>query len=175
MDQLDVQSAIVQQATPSDEVVFPVAGMSCTPQEILDKFQHRMTAQECQEIMKFNEVFYFKIRSEHNGTRNDGYDDVNDHYIPITDEHVVYRFQVLNVVGTGSFGQVLRCLDHKTKREVAIKVLELTSSETIEECEMEVQILNALQSEDEENNYIIRLFEFLMFRNHPAIVMELLA
>ncbi|XP_075925339.1 dual specificity tyrosine-phosphorylation-regulated kinase 2-like [Petromyzon marinus] len=88
---------------------------------------------------------------------------------------MVYRFQVLNVVGTGSFGQVLRCLDHKTKREVAIKVLELTSSETIEECEMEVQILNALQSEDEENNYIIRLFEFLMFRNHPAIVMELVA
>ncbi|CAM9882559.1 unnamed protein product [Lampetra planeri] len=165
--QLADNSAPVHKANPLDEVVFPVAGMSCTPQEVLDKFKDRMTAQERREILSINKVYYFKIRSERNGPCNHGYDDINDHYIPITDEHLVYRFQVLNVIGKGSFGQVLRCLDHKTKKEVAIKMLVHTST-------MEAHIMKALQSKDKENNCIIRFLGHLLFRHHPAFVMELI-
>ncbi|XP_061405068.1 dual specificity tyrosine-phosphorylation-regulated kinase 2-like [Lethenteron reissneri] len=172
--QLADNSAPVHKANPLDEVVFPVAGMSCTPQEVLDKFKDRMTVQERREILKINEVYYFKIRSERNGPSNNGYDDINDHYIPITDEHLVYRFQVLNVIGKGSFGQVLRCLDHKTKKEVAIKMLANTSTNNIQKCRMEAHIMNALQSKDTENNCIIRFLGHLLFRRHPAFIMELI-
>ena len=38
-------------------------------------------------------------------------------------DHIQYRYEVLEVIGKGSFGQVLKCLDHKTKELVALKIL----------------------------------------------------
>lgn len=38
-------------------------------------------------------------------------------------DHIAYRFEVLEVIGKGSFGQVLKCLDHKTNELVAIKLI----------------------------------------------------
>ena len=38
-------------------------------------------------------------------------------------DHIGYRFEVLEVIGKGSFGQVLKCLDYKTGEVVAIKVI----------------------------------------------------
>ena len=38
-------------------------------------------------------------------------------------DHIAFRFEVLEVIGKGSFGQVLKCLDHKTNEMVAIKMI----------------------------------------------------
>lgn len=38
-------------------------------------------------------------------------------------DHIGYRFEVLEVIGKGSFGQVLKCLDHKNNELVAIKMI----------------------------------------------------
>lgn len=38
-------------------------------------------------------------------------------------DHIAYRFEVLEVIGKGSFGQVLKCLDHKNNELVAIKMI----------------------------------------------------
>lgn len=38
-------------------------------------------------------------------------------------DHIAYRYEVLEVIGKGSFGQVLKCLDHKTNEMVAIKII----------------------------------------------------
>ena len=35
----------------------------------------------------------------------------------------MYRFEVLEKLGKGSFGQVLKCFDHKQKEEVALKII----------------------------------------------------
>ena len=43
--------------------------------------------------------------------------------IQILHDHIGFRFEVLEVIGKGSFGQVLKCLDHKTQELVAIKVI----------------------------------------------------
>ena len=34
-----------------------------------------------------------------------------------------YRFEVLDFLGKGSFGQALKCVDHKTGEIVAIKII----------------------------------------------------
>ena len=43
--------------------------------------------------------------------------------LQVAHNHIAYRFEVLEVIGKGSFGQVLKCLDHKYKEHVAIKVI----------------------------------------------------
>lgn len=44
-------------------------------------------------------------------------------FLQVAHDHIGFRFEVLEVIGKGSFGQVLKCLDHKTTELVAIKVI----------------------------------------------------
>jgi dual specificity tyrosine-phosphorylation-regulated kinase 2/3/4 len=41
----------------------------------------------------------------------------------IEGDHIAFRYQVLQECGRGAFGQVLKCLDHKTEKVVAIKII----------------------------------------------------
>lgn len=43
--------------------------------------------------------------------------------LQVLHDHIAYRFEVLEVIGKGSFGQVLKCLDHKNNELVAIKMI----------------------------------------------------
>jgi serine/threonine protein kinase len=41
----------------------------------------------------------------------------------IEGDHIGFRYQVLSEIGRGAFGQVIKCLDHKFDKIVAIKVI----------------------------------------------------
>ena len=41
----------------------------------------------------------------------------------ITGDHIAYRYEILELLGKGSFGQVIRAYDHKTQQYVAIKII----------------------------------------------------
>lgn len=41
----------------------------------------------------------------------------------IKGEHLAYRYEIIESLGKGAFGEVIKCFDHKEKEEVAIKVL----------------------------------------------------
>lgn len=43
--------------------------------------------------------------------------------IQVIHDHVAFRYEILEVIGKGSFGQVIRALDHKTGQQVAIKII----------------------------------------------------
>ena len=44
-------------------------------------------------------------------------------YFQVPHDHIAYRYEILEVIGRGSFGQVIRALDHKTNTQVAIKII----------------------------------------------------
>ncbi len=54
---------------------------------------------------------------------NFGYDDERGDYQVVGGDHFAYRYEVIDLLGKGSFGQVLRCIDYKTGRLVAVKVI----------------------------------------------------
>lgn len=54
---------------------------------------------------------------------NYGYDDERGDYNIVAGDHLAYRYEVVDVLGKGSFGQVVRCVDHKEGGIVAIKII----------------------------------------------------
>ena len=54
---------------------------------------------------------------------NHGYDDERGDYNIVFGDHLAYRYEVVDVLGKGSFGQVVRCVDHKEGGIVAIKII----------------------------------------------------
>lgn len=54
---------------------------------------------------------------------NFGYDDERGDYSIVPGDHLSYRYEIVDVLGKGSFGQVVRCIDHKHGVLVAVKII----------------------------------------------------
>jgi dual specificity tyrosine-phosphorylation-regulated kinase 2/3/4 len=84
---------------------------------------------ERKEILDFPSVYYFGGRSKkkpatpENSTNNFGYDDERGDYLVVNHDHLAYRYEIIDTLGKGSFGQVLQCRDHCTGESVAIKII----------------------------------------------------
>lgn len=82
------------------------------------------------EIVDFKEIYFCGtlLAKKHVGdlnaeSANFGYDDDRGDYKIIEGDHIAYRYEIVDVLGKGSFGQVARCVDHKTGGLVAIKII----------------------------------------------------
>jgi dual specificity tyrosine-phosphorylation-regulated kinase 2/3/4 len=82
------------------------------------------------EIVDYKEVFFCgtKDAKKHVGdlnaqSANFGYDDDRGDYNIVEGDHLSYRYEIVDILGKGSFGQVVRCVDHKTGGLVAVKII----------------------------------------------------
>jgi len=41
----------------------------------------------------------------------------------VNGDHIGYRYEAVKFLGKGSFGTALQCIDHKTKQEIALKIV----------------------------------------------------
>ena len=57
------------------------------------------------------------------GVANFGFDDEIGNYIIVQGDHLAYRYEIIGMLGKGSFGQVCKCVDHKTGKVVAVKII----------------------------------------------------
>ncbi|CDJ60680.1 CMGC kinase, Dyrk family, putative [Eimeria maxima] len=101
--------------------------------------------------------------------------DAEGDYVVFANDHICYRFQLLQPLGTGSFGRVFRAFDHKTGEEVALKILKNKSNFHAQGRE-EVDVLQQLSSLNRDGKaHIVRLRESHMFRGHLVLAFELLS
>lgn len=82
------------------------------------------------EIVDYKDVYFCGTQTakKHVGELNEqstnfGYDDERGDYNIIPGDHLAYRYEIIDVLGKGSFGQVVRCVDHKSGGLVAIKII----------------------------------------------------
>lgn len=64
-----------------------------------------------------------KVQAGSQHEYNFGYDDEKGDFKVVTNDHIGFRYEVKSFLGKGSFGTALKCLDHKTNQEIALKIV----------------------------------------------------
>ncbi|PVF99135.1 hypothetical protein CPB86DRAFT_784142 [Serendipita vermifera] len=162
------------------EPIAPAPGLS--PQAVLKSSQAvYLSDYERKEILDYPSVYYIGARSDKklatrdNSTNNYSYDDDRGDYQVINRDHLAYRYEVIDTLGKGSFGQVLQCRDHCTGESVAIKIIR-NKKRFHHQALVEIKILDNLRKWDpDEKHHVIKMTEHFYFRNHLCIAMELLS
>ncbi|KAJ2501494.1 serine/threonine protein kinase, CMGC, dual-specificity [Coemansia sp. RSA 1972] len=143
-----------------------------TPQEALARYGQQLSAAERVEILEFPHVYYTGTGRGRTAAR--AYDDERGDYVVQQHDHLLYRYEVLDVLGKGSFGQVLRARDHKTGEMAAVKIIR-NRKRFHHQAQVEVKLLECLRRWDPSGaHHILQMTASFYFRSHLCIVMELL-
>ncbi|KAI9477959.1 MAG: kinase-like domain-containing protein [Benjaminiella poitrasii] len=153
-----------------------------TPTTILKSYGHMLSPYEQTEIQSYAEVYFvgqhcaFKHQAmpDQKGL-NYGYDDGRGDYRAVRHDHLGYRYEILDELGRGSFGQVVKCLDHKTGQHVAVKLIR-NKKRFYAQAKTEVRILSDLVKWDpEDKHHNVRMIDRFYFRSHLCIASECLS
>ena len=103
------------------------------------------------EIVDYRDIYFCgtKDAKKHTGdlsmtASNFGYDDERGDYNIVVGDHLSYRYEIVDILGKGSFGQVVRCIDHKSGVLVAIKIIR-NKKRFHQQALVEVEILQKLR------------------------------
>ncbi|KAI9049192.1 hypothetical protein LZ554_007039 [Drepanopeziza brunnea f. sp. 'monogermtubi'] len=117
------------------------------------------------------------------GVKNDGFDNEDSDYILYVNDILgseetghKNRYLILDVLGQGTFGQVVKCQNLKTQEVVAVKVVKNRTA-YFNQSMMEVSVLDLLNTKLDKNDdhHILRLKDTFIHRQHLCLVFELLS
>eukprot|EP00760_Papus_ankaliazontas_P028469 PhM_4_TR372/c2_g1_i2/m.67956/K18669/DYRK2_3_4; dual specificity tyrosine-phosphorylation-regulated kinase 2/3/4 len=164
------------------EVAPPGHGVVLSAAQCLRHFMRCLTDFEQSEVLQYPTVYFLgssrveKVRaSATNLKNNSGYDDDRGDYQYVLGDHLGYRYELLSVLGKGSFGQVFAAVDHKNQRRVAVKVIR-NKKRFHQQALVEVKILEHLREHDKDDvTNTIKPIESFYFRGHLCISFEMLS
>ncbi|CAG9317330.1 unnamed protein product [Blepharisma stoltei] len=155
--------------SPKPKILKPETNISCFS-KISPMSLKQLSATEKRELALCNKIYYFPI------TRKilPKYYDKDGNYIGTPKDHICYRYEIIKKIGSGSFGQVFKCFDHKANNFVAIKILK-RHFQFRKIGNDEAKLLGFLNSLDQSNSkYIIKIQKRFDFRGHVCLSQELL-
>ncbi|OAD76785.1 hypothetical protein PHYBLDRAFT_19019, partial [Phycomyces blakesleeanus NRRL 1555(-)] len=140
----------------------------------LSPFEHK-------EILEYSQVYFVGAHAEKRRASpgqaysNFGYDDGRGEYHIVEKDHLGYRYEAIGGLGRGSFGQVVKCFDHKTGQTVAIKIIR-NMPQYHTQALVEIKTLEELVRWDPEDEHnMVRMLNHFYFRNHLCIAFECLS
>lgn len=114
------------------------------------------------------------------GKYNNGHDNVNSDYILYVNDVLGVehnrKYLVLDLLGQGTFGQVVKCQNLITKEILAVKVVK-SKSEYLNQSVTEAKVLELLNRQIDPNNehHFLRLHDTFVHKHHLCLVFELLS
>ncbi|KAJ0301632.1 hypothetical protein COL5a_005647 [Colletotrichum fioriniae] len=106
--------------------------------------------------------------------KNAKVDDDDGHYIVVPDADLTDKYQMVKLLGQGTFGKVVQARDRKRNKSVAIKIIRSVQKYR-DASRIELRVLATLKANDDENrNRCIHLRDCFDYRGHICIVMDLL-
>ncbi|GAB1291318.1 Dual specificity tyrosine-phosphorylation-regulated kinase 4 [Apodemus speciosus] len=150
-----------------------------TAAEALKFFKNQLSPYEQSEILGYSELWFLGLEAKKLNVipekfSKTSFDDEHGSYMKVLHDHIAYRYEVLEMIGKGSFGQVAKCLDHKNNELVALKIIR-NKKRFHHQALVELKILEALRRKDKDNTHnVVHMKDFFYFRNHLCITFELL-
>ncbi|KAK8732044.1 hypothetical protein OTU49_007155 [Cherax quadricarinatus] len=156
-----------------------------TPEQVMKYYMNKLTPYEHKEIFNYPQIYFIGANAKKRPgiigsgnqaiSSNYGYDDHQGSYAHIPHDHIQYRYEVLKIIGKGSFGQVVKAYDHKSHLHVALKIVR-NEKRFHRQAQEEIRILEHLRKQDKDNTMnIIHMFDHFTFRSHTCITFELLS
>ncbi|RWS32008.1 dual specificity tyrosine-phosphorylation-regulated kinase 2-like protein [Leptotrombidium deliense] len=151
-----------------------------TPEQVMKLYSYKLTPYEQQEIFGYSQIYFIGANAKKRygvvgAPNNCGYDDEHGSYLHVPHDHIAYRYEMLRIIGKGSFGQVIKAYDHKTQQHIALKMVR-NEKRFHRQAQEEIRILDHLRKQDKDNSMnIIHMYENFTFRNHMCITFELLS
>lgn len=149
----------------------------------------KISVYERGEIMRSSQLYY--VPSSQRKPRADidiksfkdnyGFDDADGNYFIKPHDHIEYRYEIVRTLGTGSFGNVVLCRDHKYSahgqlRSVAVKIIKNKLDWSLQAVS-EIKMLKHLMASRKNlpNDSIMTYCDHFHFRGHMCIVSEVLS
>lgn len=193
--------SIIYQEDPSlfeddteDDDEFAVCSPLLPESIVNDDPSSSLSIYERGEVLRRKDIYYLAGKSNAQGQlsgrsiniknygENFGFDDKQGNYVIIQNDHINYRYEILKVLGNGSFGNVVKCADHMYKsrsknkgKAVAIKIIKNDLNWSLQAV-YEIKMLKSLnESQQNEGTNILKYFGHFHFRGHMCIVSEILS
>lgn len=151
-----------------------------TQRQFISRNLGSLSDYERKEVLDFDHIYYTVTGVKRpvgadGKIYNHGYDDERGDYLVVEGDHLCYRYEVMGVLGKGSFGQVVHCRDHKTGGSVAVKIIR-NKKRFHAQALVEIKILQQIVDWDpEDKHHMVKMTDHFYFRGHLCIVTELLS
>jgi dual specificity tyrosine-phosphorylation-regulated kinase 2/3/4 len=154
-------NAIPRYPVPKDKDKFPLS-----PDEVLQHYSSSLSTWEQAEVLDYPKVYFI---GKATGQKTLDFDTDQGYYKIITNDHIGFRYEIVNSIGKGAFGEVIQVFDHCDKKTVAIKIVK-NQLKISAQARTEINILNHINSIDRSNkSNIIDLISYFEFRKHIVI------
>ncbi|XP_044135476.1 dual specificity protein kinase CLK3-like isoform X1 [Bufo gargarizans] len=102
-------------------------------------------------------------------------DDKEGHLMCRIGDRILDRYEMVKILGEGTFGRVVECLDHHSgSTRVALKIIRNVRKYR-EAALLEINVLKKIQEQDvESKNMCVMMWDSFEYHGHPCIAFELL-
>jgi len=74
--------------------------------------------------------------------------------------------EIIDILGKGSFGQAIKCFDHKSKKQIALKIIR-SKKRFYHQATVEVKVLKYIKERDPEGlSNVVMMLDYFIFRKH---------
>lgn len=155
-----------------------ISGFPMKSSVVLKTYRSFLSSFEIIEVASYTTVHYISLNADQTTLKTmhaRGYDDNTGTYKAVIGEHIAYRYELLSLLGKGSFGRVYKVIDHKSGTQTAMKIIK-SGRNYRKAGTTEAQLLKLIREKDPScRHHIVQINKCLIFRKHVCIVFELLS